>query len=73
MSNDEARRVARAVAKPSRSGRELVAKLREVGERTGWKDGVETDRVFSWDDFSKLRALLPLEIMSASSAAEAKR
>lgn len=41
-----------------RAARELLGRLRAVGEQTGWRDGEETDRVYSWAEFANLRRLL---------------
>lgn len=40
------------------AARELVGKLREVGNESGWKDKDKTDRVYSWAEFDDLRHYL---------------
>lgn len=41
-----------------REAQSIVGLLVKVGEQTGWRDGDETDRVYSWGEFANLRRLL---------------
>jgi hypothetical protein len=40
------------------AAQDLVKLLEDVGEKTEWRDGVQTDRVFAWFEFDALRAAI---------------